>query len=110
MTRNANYEAITPNLNYLSDQAVIVQAWKKAHAHVRYHNWFADSLELDASALRLRQLVENRSTLLKAGTFSHYAPDPCDWCQHQNRESGKSNAEGSLWVKMSRDYASLARS
>ena len=71
----ADYSEIRPSFPYLSDAAILVQAWKKAHAYIRQHNWYADSLELDSSAIRLRELVKEWSTLLRRGTYRRFSPD-----------------------------------
>ncbi|GAB5407429.1 MAG: RNA-directed DNA polymerase [Aureliella sp.] len=71
-----NYSEIGPRLKYLRDHAVLVQAWKKSHAYIRSHNWYADSLELDVSAIRLRSLIDEWSGLLSAKEIGKYAPTP----------------------------------
>ena len=38
---------LTPALDTLRQEYVLVQAWKKAHDYVRTHNLYADVLELD---------------------------------------------------------------
>ena len=55
---------------------LLVQAWKKAHAYIRSHNWYADSLELDISSLRLRQLIADWSKLLTPDAVAAFKPDP----------------------------------
>lgn len=47
------YKQLKPTLDYLSDPIVLAQAWKKSHSYIRSHNWYADTLELDASAINL---------------------------------------------------------
>ncbi|WP_445990183.1 RNA-directed DNA polymerase [Chromobacterium haemolyticum] len=47
------YKQLKPTLDYLSDPVVLAQAWKKSHSYIRSHNWYADMLELDASAINL---------------------------------------------------------
>lgn len=42
-----------PTLGHLSDSVVMAQAWKKTHSYMRTHNWYADTLALDISALGL---------------------------------------------------------
>jgi hypothetical protein len=52
------YAALTPRGESLADVVVLAQAWKKSHAFIRRHNWYADVLELDASTIDLEdQLV-----------------------------------------------------
>jgi hypothetical protein len=50
---NEKYSALKPDINYLADEVVIAQAWKKTHGYIRSFNWYADTLELDMSALTI---------------------------------------------------------
>jgi hypothetical protein len=47
------YQKLRPEIEYLSDEVIIAQAWKKTHKYMRTHNWYADTLALDISALGL---------------------------------------------------------
>ena len=47
------YKQLKPTLDYLADPVVLAQAWKKSHSYIRSHNWYADTLELDASAINI---------------------------------------------------------
>jgi hypothetical protein len=76
MNNTLSYEIIQPSADFLTDSAILVQSWKKAHAYIRSHNWYADSLELDISALRLNSLVNEWSKLLTADEIQNYSPDP----------------------------------
>lgn len=49
------YLELAPQGHYLSDVVVLSQAWKKSHAFIRRHNWYADVLELDSSTIDLEQ-------------------------------------------------------
>ena len=40
---------------FLSQEYVLVQAWKKAHDYIRRHNWYADVLELDLTNADLEE-------------------------------------------------------
>lgn len=52
------YAKLLPLGASLADVVVLSQAWKKSHAYIRRHNWYADVLELDASTIDLEdQLV-----------------------------------------------------
>ncbi|AKG36835.1 reverse transcriptase domain-containing protein [Paenibacillus durus] len=52
------YETISPKKEYLIDQVVLAQAWKKSHNFIRRHNWYADVLELDCSTINLEKRLE----------------------------------------------------
>lgn len=47
------YRKLKPDIDLLSDEVVIAQAWKKTHSYMRSRNWYADTLALDISALGL---------------------------------------------------------
>ena len=52
------FKKLEPSIEYLSHEVIIAQAWKKTHAYIRTHNWYADTLALDVSALGLKLNVE----------------------------------------------------
>lgn len=56
---NEKYQKLKPTFEYLSDKVVIAQAWKKTHSYMRTHNWYADTLALDISALGLEVNLES---------------------------------------------------
>ena len=47
------YSTLKPTINYLADEVVIAQAWKKTHGYIRSFNWYTDTLALDVSALTI---------------------------------------------------------
>ncbi len=53
------YRSLKPSIEYLTDEVVIAQAWKKTHEYMRHHNWYADTLALDVSALGLESNVRS---------------------------------------------------
>lgn len=55
------YRALKPTIEYLHDEVVIAQAWKKTHGYIRSFNWYADTLALDISALTLEENVKKWS-------------------------------------------------
>lgn len=65
-------QCLTPAFRFLSDPAVLIQAWKKAHAYIRHHNWYADSLELDISTLQLPDLLAKWSRILRPNAYRGY--------------------------------------
>jgi hypothetical protein len=50
---------LTPTLDHLSQEYVLVPAWKKAHDYIRRHNWYADVLELDLANADLGSVVRS---------------------------------------------------
>ncbi len=47
-----------PNLEILQEEYLLVEAWKKTVAHVRAHNWFADTLEIDLASVDLPRFLK----------------------------------------------------
>lgn len=67
------YRLLAPKASLLTDVVVLAQAWKKAHTYIRRHNWYADTLELDCSAVDLDHKLGQWSDELKDG---HFHPNP----------------------------------
>src|SRR5574337_2147321 len=63
------YRVLAPRVSLLQDVVVLAQAWKKAHTYIRRHNWYADTLELDCSAVDLDRRLRQWSQELKDGDF-----------------------------------------
>ena len=47
-----------PNLEILQEEYLLVEAWKKTVAHMRAHNWFADTLEIDRASVELPRFLK----------------------------------------------------
>lgn len=50
-------QGLEPTIEDVKQECVLIQAWKKASAYIRYHNWYADTLELDFQSLRLPEFI-----------------------------------------------------
>jgi hypothetical protein len=88
------YQKLKPELDYLCAEAVLAQAWKKSHAYIRSHNWYADTLELDCSAVNIEDRVKEWAKQLREQTYTpsdmrmvpapktdhwtFYEPETCD--------------------------------
>ena len=68
---DSRYDQLRPELEYLSDTAVLVQAWKKSDAYIRRHNWYSDVLSLEKATVALPFEIEEWS---KAVCEKEYAP------------------------------------
>ncbi|MDF7647768.1 RNA-directed DNA polymerase [Erwiniaceae bacterium L1_54_3] len=66
--------SLTPSLECLSDETVLIQAWKKTSNYIRYHNWFSDTLELDRTAVNLKEFISDLSRQIKSGELLLPAP------------------------------------
>lgn len=59
------FKKLRPSIEYLCHEVIIAQAWKKTHAYIRTHNWYADTLALDISALGLEANAINWGNQLR---------------------------------------------
>lgn len=50
-------DVLEPRIELLKQEYVLVQAWKKTASYIRYHNWYADTLTLDRTAVNLPQFL-----------------------------------------------------
>jgi len=65
----SKYQYLAPSMDLLADKVVLAQAWKKTHTYIRKHNWFADTLELDTSAVDLDHALGHWGETLRTGRF-----------------------------------------
>lgn len=61
---------LKPTIEDVSKDYVVVQAWKKASNYIRYHNWFADTLELDYHTANLPEFLRSISDDMQSGNWS----------------------------------------
>ena len=61
------YRTLKPTIEYLADEVVIAQAWKKTHGYIRSFNWYADTLALDVSALTVEDNAKKWAGQIKQG-------------------------------------------
>lgn len=59
-------EKLEPRLALLREEYVLIQAWKKTASHIRYHNWYSDTLELDRAAVDLPRFLGQIAEKLNA--------------------------------------------
>ena len=55
---------LIPTIENLKKEYVLVQAWKKTSNHIRVHNWFSDTLELDLAAINLKKFISDLTSEL----------------------------------------------
>ncbi len=91
---DARYDRLCPRGAVLQDEVVLAQAWKKTHTFIRRHNWYADVLELDASAVCLSKNLVEWSHSISSGHYSAApawlvpAPKNGLWCFRATDEGG----------------------
>jgi hypothetical protein len=62
-------ERLRPSLEDVTQEYVLIQAWKKASAWIRYHNWFSDTLELDYATANLPEFLKSIREELRTGKW-----------------------------------------
>lgn len=67
------YRTIKPTIDHLADEVIIAQAWKKTHAYMRTHNWYADTLALDVSALGLESNAKSWAETIRSSKEKLYS-------------------------------------
>lgn len=77
---------LSPKLDLLRQEYVLVQAWKKTAAYIRRHNWFSDTLDLDLTAVKVESFLgelaaESQQPLIWKSTPLRLvlAPKSQDW-------------------------------
>jgi hypothetical protein len=67
-------ENLFPSLDLLTKEYVLVQAWKKTAAHIRYHNWYSDTLALDVATVNLPRFLEKLAE--RFSSYEAWTSDP----------------------------------
>jgi Reverse transcriptase (RNA-dependent DNA polymerase) len=72
---------LLPQIGLVSQEFVLVQAWRKTAAYIRYHNWYSDTLELDRVAVNLPHFLSRLAEELGRpdsweGDFLRLVPAP----------------------------------
>ena len=65
---------LKPDFELLTQEYVLVQAWKKTSSYIRYHNWFADTLALDWATVNLPSFIHEISERLESADFWENKP------------------------------------
>ena len=59
-------QALGPTLEDVTAEYVLIQAWKKTVSHIRVHNWFADTLELDQATANLPAFIADLAAEMRS--------------------------------------------
>ena len=59
-------ETLSPTIETLCQEYVLIQAWKKTSNYIRQHNWYSDTLEIDRAAVNLPEFIRDLSRDLQA--------------------------------------------
>tara|TARA_R110002072_G_scaffold171448_2_gene325140 strand:+ start:5413 stop:9111 length:3699 start_codon:yes stop_codon:yes gene_type:complete len=67
-------DRLTPTIGVLSDEVVLVQAWKKTAAYIRTHNWYSDTLAIDRASINLPDFIAELSDRILSVTGFRNTP------------------------------------
>ena len=95
ISRSGWPQPLQPRLDNLRREEVLVQAWKKASAYIRYHNWFSDTLELDWSTINLPSFLNDIASTLKSS--AGWESDPLRFIPAPKTQPGWQPASGGNW-------------
>jgi hypothetical protein len=59
-------DVLVPRIELLGEEYLLAQAWKKTASHIRHHNWYSDTFELDRTAVNLPRFLVELSKQLRA--------------------------------------------
>ncbi|MDP3114741.1 MAG: reverse transcriptase domain-containing protein [Candidatus Cloacimonadaceae bacterium] len=78
-----------PSISYLKRPEFLIQAWKKTASYIRYHNWYADSLELDLASVDLPNFINQLSDRIPTWRNEplKIVPAPKSQCWHINEHN-----------------------
>ena len=64
-------QTLTPTIDDLKLECVLVQAWKKVSKYIRLHSWYADTLAVDYQSLRLPDFIKEIQNKLQYAPVWH---------------------------------------
>ncbi len=88
-------KVLAPSLELLRQEYVLIQAWKKTANYIRYHNWYADTLELDWTTVNLPEFIANISESLEAP--EQWKSDPLRIVPAPKRQRWRVLPESGAW-------------
>jgi len=88
-------DLLEPQIELLQKEYVLVQAWKKTAAYIRYHNWFSDTLELDRTAINLPRFLGDLTDHLAAPDL--WRSDPLRIVPAPKSQQWRVNSSSNHW-------------
>ena len=85
---------LAPDLELLSEEYVLIQAWKKTASYIRRYNWYSDTLDLDCVALNLPDFIDQLRERLQS--WEDWEPHPLRFIPAPKSQSWK--IEDDKWV------------
>jgi hypothetical protein len=86
---------LKPSLELLSQEYVLVQAWKKTANYIRYHNWYSDTLELDRTTVNLPIFLNELAEILRSP--ERWINDPLRIVPAPKSQQWQIKSKGNAW-------------
>ena len=105
-------ERLNPTISQIAQEYVLVQAWKKVSTYIRYHNWFSDTIDIDATTADLPSFIAAISNSIQSGEWIAdrlrlvSAPKSAKW--KVDPRNGKWAPESQLTAKALRPLAHVS--
>ncbi len=97
-------DALHPSLELLRQEYVLVQAWKKTASHIRYHNWYSDTLALDRATVNLPRFLGELAEQLQAP--DQWVSDPLRIVPAPKSQQWRVTKETKVWEPVDRSNSS----
>ncbi|MFZ5949240.1 MAG: RNA-directed DNA polymerase [Candidatus Rifleibacteriota bacterium] len=88
-----NFQKLEPKTDLLTQEWLLVQAWKKTAAYIRSHNWYADILALDLAAIDLPGFFQELK--IRLSNHENWQPRPIRMVPAPKSQKWK--IEGKVW-------------
>jgi hypothetical protein len=92
---------LQPQIGQVSEEFVLVQAWRKTAAYIRYHNWYSDTLELDRVATNLPDFLAKLADDLR--NPDAWRSDPIKLVPAPKSKSWHVSPKSKLWQPVHRE-------
>lgn len=93
-------ELLEPRLDLLTEEYVLVQAWKKSSSYIRYHNWYSDTLELDRTTVNLPSFLAELADRMKSP--DQWSNDPLRIVPAPKSQKWQLSSKTMLWEPVER--------
>jgi len=75
MLINQKYQNLRPSESFITDDVILINAWKKSQQYIRSISWYVDYLDLDRSAVELEERINKLKKDLKNKEYTPKALD-----------------------------------
>ncbi len=88
-------DVLKPSMELPRQEYVLVQAWKKTSNYIRYHNWYADTLQLDQTTVNLPGFL--RAVTQSIDKHDQWESDPLRLVPAPKRQQWRVSPDSGAW-------------